>query len=75
MSSANPNIKSRLRALYVRLGINDTEIAALAAVAPAVIRAARRDGRVPTRAPTRRRLLDFVERADRAENRAALGLP
>jgi hypothetical protein len=74
MSSASRFIRS-LRDLCARLALSDVEISALAMVSPAVVRAARRDGREPTRAPTRKRLIEFVERADRVRDRQALGLP
>jgi hypothetical protein len=61
--------------IIARLALTDGEIAVLSAVAPAVVRHCRRDGRTPVRAPTRRRLAEFVERAKRAESRSDLGLP
>lgn len=75
MSSTSRSLVRILRAICSRLALTDVEVSALAAVSPAVVRAARRDGREPTRAPTRKRLLEFVERADRARDRGALGLP
>ena len=72
---SSPSLVRCLRALCARLALTDLEISVLSAVSPTVVRAVRRDGREPTRAPTRRRLLDFVARADQARDRGALGLP
>jgi len=64
-----------VRAAPKRLGLSDMEFAVSAGVSLAVIRRLRVHGIEPTRAPTRRALRSFLDRAKRAATRADLGLP
>jgi hypothetical protein len=74
-SSSGRRLVTLFCELCARFGLTDVEAAALTGCAPAVVRRIRRDGQLPERAPSRRRLTEFIERADRASDRRALGLP
>jgi hypothetical protein len=74
-SSSRPNLVTGLREVFQRLAPTDVEFAALSGCAAAIVRRVRRDGQLPDRAPTLRRLTEFVERARRVPDRRGLGLP
>lgn len=72
---AQVTIAERVTREADRLDLSDIELAALIGMSVPHASALRRGGKEPVRMPTRRAVLAFLDRAERARSRADLTLP